>query len=172
MNQAIAIPISKYPSPKSLSIVRKVRQISSDAIRAEVSKILQSIGFLHARRMQRFLQFVVEETLTGRADQLCEYNIGISVFDRDEAFEPGIDPIVRNDARRLRHKLLEYYQHPSDGRERRVVIQIPKGGYVPVFTESCPKAARQDQQYRLMMSLIRIADGAEIWAAQKDLHFG
>ncbi|MFN0104807.1 MAG: hypothetical protein ACKV2U_22330 [Bryobacteraceae bacterium] len=97
---------------------------------AELDSIVSSVVFARCPRMQRFLSFVVEETLAGRADELGEYGIGLAVFDRDHNFQPQLDPIVRNDARRLRMKLLEYYRHPHS---HDVIIEIPKGGYVPMF---------------------------------------
>jgi TolB-like protein len=107
-------------------------EIGPQAVRAQVARILASEGFARSPRMQRFLEFVVEETLAGRAAHLGEYGVAVSVFDRPEDFEPALDPIVRNDARRLRLKLSEYYRtaaHPDD----RVFIDLPKGGYVPTF---------------------------------------
>lgn len=83
--------------------------------------------------MQRFLEYTVAETLAGRSGKLSEYTIGMAVFDRGESFEPNLDPIVRNEARRLRHKLLEYYQQPHPQSRDELVIDIPKGHYVPVF---------------------------------------
>jgi hypothetical protein len=119
--------------------------------------------------MRRFLEFVVEETLAGRANQLCEYSIAISVFERDESFEPGLDPIVRNDARRLRQKLLEYYERSKHVEDNQVLIEIPKGSYIPVFvSEPRRQPLRTDRQYRLTVTLIRIADGAEVWAAEHE----
>jgi hypothetical protein len=116
--------------------------------------------------MRRFLGFVIEETLAGRARQLCEYSIAVSVFDRDESFEPGLDPIVRNDARRLRQKLLEYYE--QCGNEDIVLIQVPKGGYVPVFRcMSRPEAANVSNRYRLSVRLTR-ADGTEVWTTDRE----
>jgi len=100
-------------------------------IQAQLTKIFASEGFIRSPRMRRFLEFVTEETLAGRSDQLGEYSIGVSVFDRGSGFEPGLDPIVRNDARRLRAKLLEYYGR--EGASDPVIIDIPKGAYVPVF---------------------------------------
>jgi hypothetical protein len=47
--------------------------ITPQAVRAQLARILASEVFVLSGRMQRFLQFVVEETLTGRADQLGEY---------------------------------------------------------------------------------------------------
>src|SRR2546430_1626095 len=107
-------------------------RVTAHAVRAQLGSILGSEAFVRCRRMQRFLEFIVEETLAGRADQLGEYGIGTAVFDRGPDFEPAVDPIVRKDARRLRLKLLEYYQLQSPPAGH-VIIDIPKGGYVPVF---------------------------------------
>jgi hypothetical protein len=116
--------------------------ITPQAVRAQLGRILASEVFARSRRMQRFLEFVVEETLAGRADQLGEYAVGMAVFDRGPDFEPALDPIVRNDARRLRLKLLEYYRqtHPRPGDQ--VLIDVPKGGYVPVFLMVSPQNGR------------------------------
>lgn len=103
--------------------------VSPLAVRAQLRRILTSEAFHRSRRMQRFLEFIVEETLAGRAAQLCEYAVGIAVFDRGQDFDPAVDPIVRNDARRLRLKLFEFYREAN----AEVCIEIPKGGYVPVF---------------------------------------
>jgi hypothetical protein len=142
--------------------------VSHEAVRIQLSRILNSDGFARARRMRRFLTFIVEETLAGRSCHLCEYNIAVTVFDRSESFEAGIDPIVRNDARRLRQKLLEYYQRSQSGDE--VLIEMPKGSYLPVFHSlSHIRTSRPTApEYRLVISLIRVADGAEIWSARHD----
>ena len=170
MNSAIPFPLRANPSPVRVSLIEKSRGVSAETIRNQLARILQSAGFVHAGRMRRFLRFVVEETLAGRAHQLCEYSVGISVFDRSAAFEPGMDPIVRNDARRLRQKLLEYYQGLSWSGGDSVLIEIPKGGYVPAFSKLAARLPRVSTQYRLTMSLTRIADGAEIWSTEEDLY--
>jgi adenylate cyclase len=53
------------------------------------------------------------------------------VFQRPPDYDPKVDPIVRVQAGRLRSKLGEYYA--TEGAHDSVVIQIPKGAYVPVF---------------------------------------
>jgi hypothetical protein len=167
MNSAVALRLTDRNLPKPIRVTQKTP--SPDAVRKQLSNILQSDGFAHAERMKRFLAFVVEETLAGRAQQLCGYSIGISVFDRDESFEPGLDPIVRNDARRLRQKLLEYYQLRRREGSQQVIIDIPKGGYVPVSSfPSRSQAATAGRQYRVTVHLSRIGDGAEIWARACD----
>ena len=77
------------------------------AIREQLNGVLENVLFAHAERLSRFLKFVVDETLDGRADRLNQYAIAIEVFDRDETFEPSVDAIVRVEAGRLRSKLLE-----------------------------------------------------------------
>ena len=100
-------------------------------IRAELDRILRSRVFIHSRRIRRFLQFVVEECLLQKHHRLKEYLIGIEVFNRQEAFDPRVDSIVRVEARRLRSKLDEYYT--SEGRDATIRIQLRKGSYVPTF---------------------------------------
>ncbi|HZL66139.1 MAG TPA: tetratricopeptide repeat protein, partial [Candidatus Limnocylindrales bacterium] len=53
------------------------------------------------------------------------------VFDRPSDYDPGTDPIVRAEARRLRSRLVDYYQ--TLGKLDQVRIDLPKGTYVPVF---------------------------------------
>jgi Tol biopolymer transport system component len=105
--------------------------VSTDAIRAQLDRILVSPGFVHSDRMVRFLRFTVEETLDRRAESLKESVIGVEVFDKTPSFDPRTDTIVRVEARRLRAKLEEYYER--HGREDLIRIDLPKGSYVPTF---------------------------------------
>ena len=101
------------------------------AIRDQLSAVLECVLFAHAERLGRFLRFVVDETLDGRADRLNQYAIAIEVFDRDESFDPAIDAIVRVEAGRLRSKLLEYYDEL--GRDDPIRIELPKRTYAATF---------------------------------------
>jgi hypothetical protein len=161
MNAAVVLPRLGADLPLPVRPARHDNELSPDAIGIQLSKILKSEGFVRAQRMRRFLGFIVEETLAGRADELCEYSIAISVFGRDKSFEPALDPIVRNDARRLRHKLLEYYESSRRGGDD-VIIDMPKGSYVPVFKRGS-RSSKTRHEYRLTVTLTRISDGAEIW---------
>ncbi len=108
-----------------------LKDMSAGAVRSELDRILKSRAFVHSHRMRRFLQFVVEECLSGQQSRLKEYLIGLEVFNRMEQFDPRIDSIVRVEARRLRSKLEEYYQ--TEGREAELRIELRKGSYVPLF---------------------------------------
>ncbi len=99
------------------------------AIREQLGRILKSPPFHGSQRRQRFLQYIVTETLAGRGDRLKGYNVAQEVFDRDEAFDSNVDPIVRIEAARLRDKLREYYE--AEGQSDPVRIDLPKGTYAP-----------------------------------------
>ena len=99
------------------------------AIREQLDRILHSGPFLQSRRRQRFLEFIVNESLAGRSERLKAYNVALEVFDRPESFDPVVDPLVRIEAARLRDKLREYYE--ADGRGDPIRIELPKGSYTP-----------------------------------------
>ena len=99
------------------------------AIREQLDRILHSGPFAQSRRRQRFLEYIVNETLAGRSERLKGYNVGLEVFDRPETFDPAIDPIVRIEAARVREKLREYYD--TDGLNDPIRIDLPKGAYTP-----------------------------------------
>jgi len=101
------------------------------AVRAQLERILTSPHFAAADRAKRFLTFLVEETLAGRHERLKEYTLAVEVFDRDASFDPGTNPSVRVEASRLRRRLEHYYL--TLGREDPVLIELPRGTYVPVF---------------------------------------
>lgn len=105
--------------------------IEAEAVSAQLARILASRSFDATERNRRFLRYVVEETLAGRGDRIKAYNIGVAVFGRDDGFDPQSDPIVRIEASRLRRSLEHYYL--LDGKDDPIRIEIPKGGYVPVF---------------------------------------
>lgn len=105
--------------------------VTPETIRAHIRKIITSRVLIRSERLARFLQFTVEETLAGHADQLKEFVIGMEVFDRRDNYDPRLDPIVRVEARRLRSKLAKYYEF--EGREDPIRIDYPKGGYSPVI---------------------------------------
>jgi TolB-like protein len=105
--------------------------ISEDAIRDELSRILESSIFVQSDRLGRFLRFTVEKTLTGEGEMLKEYLIGTEVYDRPSSYRPSEDSIVRGEARRLRSKLKEYYE--SVGKNDPLSIYYRPGSYVPMF---------------------------------------
>jgi len=118
---------------------------AAEAVRAAVERIVASPDFAASDRARRFLRYVVEETLSGRAERIKAFSVAVEVFGRDESFDPQNDPVVRIEAGRLRRALEHYYL--LSGRDDPVIIDIPKGGYVPTFrlgataAEAEPEAA-------------------------------
>lgn len=101
------------------------------AVKESLDRVLASDKFAGARRLSRFLKFVVEESLAGRGERLNQYAVGIEVFDRDTSFDPTIDPVVRVEAGRLRSKLRDYYDDERDNAQTR--ITLAKRGYAATF---------------------------------------
>ena len=110
----------------------------SEAVQAQLERILASKTFAHAGRLSRLLRYTVEQALAGQADQLKEYVLGLQVFDKGEDFDPRLDPLVRVEAHRLRSRLQKYYE--TDGASDPVLIEFPKGSYAPVFRARLPVA--------------------------------
>ena len=107
------------------------KSIPPQLIQDALKRVVASRDFMNSERKRRFLKFVVQETLAGRADRIKAYTIAVDVFDRDPSFDPVTDPVVRIEAGRLRRCLERYYL--AEGAADPVRITIPKGGYVPQF---------------------------------------
>jgi hypothetical protein len=101
----------------------------------QVRRILQSATFRNASTLQQLFQFLASKTIAGTPEVLKEYTIGVEALGRKADFDPKIDPIVRVQSHRLRLKLKEYYE--LEGSQDPILIQIPKGHYLPTF-ETAP----------------------------------
>jgi TolB-like protein/Tfp pilus assembly protein PilF len=104
---------------------------SEKAIRQQLERILSSATFQQVERLKRFISFIVTEAAAGRSDELKEYVVGVQVFGKEPSFDPRTDPIVRVQARRLRARISRYYH--DEGQQDELIIELPKGGYAPVF---------------------------------------
>ena len=101
------------------------------AVREELERVLSSTEFARSERLSRFLRFVVERHLEGRESELKESTIAVEVFGRKPDYDPKQDSTVRTEASRLRARLSKYYA--GEGSRDPLVIELPKGGYIPVF---------------------------------------
>lgn len=116
---------------RPLSDEQQPARIEAAELRASLERMLGSAVFSGALRSSRFLRYIVEESLAGRSEGIKESVIALEVFQRGAGFDPRTDSTVRVEARNLRGRLNEYYM--TVGSEEAVVIELPKGGYVPVF---------------------------------------
>lgn len=114
-------------------------------IQAQLGALLASPGFAASSRRAGLLRYLVERTLSGEADRISEYSIGLDVFARPVSFDPRSESAVRTEIGRLRQKLKEYYA--SEGASDDVRIELPPRSYVPHFeirrpeVESAPEPA-------------------------------
>jgi len=123
-----------------------LRPSAAESSRREVEAVLSDVlahpDFAASSRLSSFLKFVVTEALEGRADRLKAFSIAVTVYGRDETFDPQANSIVRVEATRLRRMLDRYFR--DEGKDAPVEIRIPKGRYVPEFVrreEADPKPA-------------------------------
>jgi hypothetical protein len=98
--------------------------MEAERVRAQLQRILASPAFADAERGSRFLRFVAEAALEGRAREIKEYAIGVEVLGRSPSFDPKTDPIVRVEAGRLPARLNSFYQ--SEVKRDAVLISLPK----------------------------------------------
>ena len=157
------------------------------AVRQELERVLSSSGFSRNERLSRFLRFLVERHLEGKGSELKESVIAVEVFGRKAGYDPKLDAIVRTEAVRLRARLEKYYQ--AEGSRDALIIELPKGGYRPVFRERAtvaeeravaavpqktyaPAGARRRQSWRIAAVVVAfvalIALGITWWLAQAD----
>src|SRR5580692_4409406 len=118
-------------------------------IRQHLDKILSSFPFQRNHRLSRFLRLAVERHLEGRDHELKESVIGTEIFGRNPDYDPKTDGVVRTEARRLRALLNDYYLH--DGNADAIVIELPKGGYVPLirFRAAAPAVSKRLEKWSL-----------------------
>ena len=106
-------------------------EIPRDAVLAALDSLVASAAFGKAERPSRFLRHLVETSLGGEGHLLKESVLGAEVFGRRASWDPRLDPVVRQEAARLRKRLAHYYE--TGGAESEVRIELPVGSYVPVF---------------------------------------
>jgi len=113
--------------------------LPADECRALVERILASSEFRRTSRLRDFLHYVVEKKLAGAPQEVTEVLIGQAVFGRSPSYNPGEDSIVRTEARSLRQRLERYFA--GEGKDEPLILEIPRGGYVPVFRPRSSQSA-------------------------------
>jgi hypothetical protein len=111
----------------------------SDPRWALVQRVADSSYFCKAPKLRAFLLYACENALLGRLENVREQLIGNKVFGRPAEYSLVEDNIVRVEARELRKRLEAFFT--AEGRDEPVVIEIPKGGYIPVFKPREPAAS-------------------------------
>ncbi|SDC60682.1 hypothetical protein SAMN05444678_10482 [Sphingomonas sp. YR710] len=94
---------------------------------SELRSILNGPDFARAPIMKRLLQYLVEETIAGRGDQLKAYSVAVDGLGRAPDYDAHTDSYPRVQVGRLRRMLALHYSHSPtvDGQG----IVIPTGRY-------------------------------------------
>src|SRR5262245_49748031 len=144
---------------------------TDEEIRQLLERILSSRQFANAPKKQKFLQLISDAYLAGRASELNEYMIGYEVFERDESYNPALDPIVRVGAHELRKKLEHYYR--SEGQNDEILLEVPIGCYIPIFTrrERNQKVAAPRQPEPDLVSPASDVRSRRIWNSPSSIAF-
>ena len=133
----------QWPWPKSEAAQLPPPQagdspVSAESVRRELERVLAAPEFANAVRLREFLSFLVEEALSG-AESIKEVTVAMRVFNRRASFDSSGDSVVRVGALHLRNRLRDYYA--GSGRLDEVVIEVPKGSYLPEFRRADGGAA-------------------------------
>jgi tetratricopeptide (TPR) repeat protein len=129
---------------------------SPQEVRATVERMTASEAFGRSPQLAAFLRFVVEAVLEGRSDRIKGYTIAVEVLRRDVSFDPQSDPIVRVEATRLRRAIERYYG--GAGADDPVIIDLPRGSYVPTFrrrqTDAAARAVGGFSRHALLLAAV------------------
>lgn len=102
-----------------------------EANQTQVQRIIQSKAFRTSEVHRNLLLYLAEKSLSGTADSLKEYTVGLDVFAKPESYDPRQESVVRMHVGRLRQKLAEYYR--SEGVDDPIFVDVPKGGFRVTF---------------------------------------
>jgi hypothetical protein len=105
--------------------------VEAEAYQAQVRRILQSKAFRTSEVHRNLLTYLSEKSLSGDADSLKEYTVGLDVFQKPDSYDPRQESVVRMHMARLRQKLGEYYR--TEGLEDPVIVDLPKGAFKVTF---------------------------------------
>lgn len=109
---------------------------------ALLERILSSPHFAHTWRLGKILKYLSEKT-ADNGNTIKEYEIATEVLEREQSFDPKLDPVVRVSMKGIRDRLQRYFEDAGKGETLRLVI--PKGQYRADFIEIQPHAAPELQ---------------------------
>jgi len=94
----------------------------SAEIREQVARIAESNLFRRRRKLLALLEYLVSETMAGRAAQLTQKKIAAQVFRLKDSSDPQSDATVRISATRLRAALDQYFRREARPDEIRIYM--------------------------------------------------
>src|ERR1700733_8377453 len=107
--------------------------VELEANQMQVQRIIQSKAFRTSEVHRNLLHYLAEKSLSGTADSLKEYTVGLDVFAKPASYDPRQASVLRMHAARLRQKRAEYYR--TEGVSDPVIVDLPKGGFRVTFEQ-------------------------------------
>ncbi len=104
--------------------------VDVESVRAQIDRLIQSKSFetSEVHRTPGCSKYLAEKVVvSGEAERLKEYTIGLESFSKPPTYDPKHDSIVRLQVSRLRQKLANYYQTEATGDA--VLVSLPKGAF-------------------------------------------
>jgi hypothetical protein len=96
-----------------------------------LARLLASKYFRRSERHCAFLSYVSDVALTEPGREIREAELGCKVFGRPAGYDTAQDNIVRVNASEVRRRLEQYFL--AEGANETFGMEIPRGGYRPVF---------------------------------------
>jgi hypothetical protein len=115
----------------------RLSESQTQAVRAELDRLLASNAFRTSKRCREFLEYIVEHTINGPSGTLKERSIGVEVFQLPQDFDTGQHTVVRVTANEIRKKIAQHYLG-ENGTYHPVRIQLPPGSYSAEFKWEAP----------------------------------
>ena len=97
----------------------------------QIQRIISSKTFKTSEVHRNLMAYLAEKSLSGEAQNLKEYTVGLDVFGKPSTYDPRQESVVRMHVGRLRQKLTEYYR--TEGVEDPMIVDLPKGGFALTF---------------------------------------
>jgi hypothetical protein len=110
--------------------------LGAESIRAQVARIVQNKNLKFSVGQGRLLSYLAEKSISGAADDLREYVVGVDAFGKPPSYDPRQESVVRTQVARLRQKLADYYR--TEGADDPIIVDLPKGGFKMNFEERPP----------------------------------
>ena len=107
----------------------------TEACWALLERVAASAQLRRAARLRELLFYVGKRSLKDGCDRVHEQEIGSQVFSRPDSYNTSVDNIVRTNVSDLRKRIEAYFN--SEGSHEALLMEIPRGSYVPVFRYRC-----------------------------------
>ncbi|GGG85821.1 hypothetical protein GCM10011585_32130 [Edaphobacter dinghuensis] len=96
-----------------------------------LERVINSRELKRASRLRELLEYIGKHAQDFPSHTIREQMIGAAVFGRPEDYDTGLDNIVRVNVSELRKRLIHYFS--EEGSHETIAIEIPRGGYLPIF---------------------------------------